>query len=134
MVDKFRAVPTFNRMVEQQPHLDTTFGALADGTRRSILARLAERELTVNEVADPYDMSLAAVSKHLKVLTRAGLVEQRRDGRVRRCRLAPEPLREASDWIEECRAFWNERFDALAEHLDEITRSTPTEENEECNK
>lgn len=112
-------------MVDYQAHLDTTFAALADTTRRSILARLAREELTVSEVARPYEMSLAAVSKHLQVLSKAGLVEQQRNGRLRRCRLTPEPLREAADWIETYRQFWIDSFDKLAEHLEEVQRTPP---------
>lgn len=122
-------------MVEDQARLDTTFAALADGTRRSILARLAGKEMTVGEVARPYPMSLAAVSKHLHVLSKAGLVRQQRDGRIRRCRLDPKPLIEAADWIEEARSFWTDSFEALAEHLKDVTRGAdpgdPQPEDEE---
>jgi DNA-binding transcriptional ArsR family regulator len=122
-------------MVEDQARLDTTFSALADATRRSILARLAGKEMTVGEVARPYPMSLAAVSKHLHVLSKAGLVRQQRDGRIRRCRLDPKPLIEAADWIEDARSFWTDGFEALAEHLKDVTRGAdpgdPQPEDEE---
>ena len=117
------AALTFNHMVEDQARLDMTFAALADATRRSILARLSSEEMTVSEVARPYEMSLAAVSKHLKVLSNAGLVRQQRDGRIRRCRLDPQPLIAAADWIDEARSFWTDGFEALAEHLVDVTRT-----------
>ena len=97
--------------------LSITFGALADPTRRAILARLALGETSVTELAEPFAMSLPAVSKHLKVLERAGLISRGRDAQWRPCRLAPQPLKEATDWLEEFRAFWDESFDRLAAHL-----------------
>jgi len=97
--------------------LDQTFAALADPTRRAILARLAAGEATVNELAEPFAISLPAVSRHLKVLARASLIEQRRDGQHRRCRLNSAPLSEAADWLEFYRRFWSESLDRLAEHL-----------------
>ena len=99
--------------------LDATFGALADPTRRAILARLAKRELTVGELAAPFEMSLPAVSKHLRVLERAGLLRQRKDGRIRRCRLEPKAMKNAAEWIEHYRRFWEQQFDALARFLKE---------------
>jgi DNA-binding transcriptional ArsR family regulator len=101
------------------PALDATFGALSDGTRRGILARLASGESSVSELAAPYEMSLAAVSKHLRVLESAGLVQRRKDGRVHRCRLIAEPMKDAADWIERYRLFWEKQFDALARFLEE---------------
>ncbi len=98
-------------------HLSVVFGALADPTRRAILARLAEGEATVNELAEPFAMSLPAVSKHLKVLERAGLISRGRDGQFRPCRLEAERLDLATDWIEENRRVWSDRFDKLAAHL-----------------
>src|SRR3954467_4923899 len=88
--------------------LSTTFAALADPTRRAILARLAQGEATVSELAAPFDLSLPAVSKHLKVLQRAGLIEQGRHAQWRPCRLTPEPLRDASDWIGQYKRHWQE--------------------------
>jgi DNA-binding transcriptional ArsR family regulator len=100
--------------------LSTTFSALADPTRRAILARLASGEASVTELAEPFDISLPAVSKHLKVLERAGLISRNREAQWRRCRLDAAPLRDASDWIEEYRSFWEERLDRLEAYLAEI--------------
>ena len=100
--------------------LDATFHALADPTRRAILARLASGEATVNELAEPFKISLPAISKHLKVLERAGLITRTRDAQFRPCRLETDPLKEAYDWIERYREHWEERFDRLGEYLREI--------------
>lgn len=100
--------------------LSVTFGALADPTRRAILARLSLGEASVTELAEPFAMSLPAVSKHLKVLERAGLIARSREAQWRPCRLAPEPLKDATDWLEEFRRFWDESLDRLAEHLREL--------------
>jgi DNA-binding transcriptional ArsR family regulator len=100
--------------------LDTTFAALADPTRRSILARLASGEATVGELAEPFQISGPAVSKHLKVLERAGLITRTRRAQWRLCRLDPEPLRQAVAWLEGYRRFWDGSFDRLAEHLETI--------------
>jgi DNA-binding transcriptional ArsR family regulator len=97
--------------------LSTTFGALADPTRRAILARLAAGEASVTELAEPFAMSLPAVSKHLKVLERAGLVARGRTAQWRPCRIAAEPLKEAADWLESYRRFWDDSFDRLADYL-----------------
>jgi DNA-binding transcriptional ArsR family regulator len=97
--------------------LDATFAALADPTRRAILARLALGETSVSELAGPFDMSLPAVMKHLDCLERAGLLVAQKDGRVRRCRLEAEPLTEAAAWIARYRIFWEQRFDALDRYL-----------------
>src|SRR5215468_5139241 len=97
--------------------LDATFAALADPTRRAILARLSSGEATVLELAEPFDMSLPAVSKHLKVLERAGLIARGRDAQRRPCRLSPAPLKKATDWIEQYRRFWEESFDRLDVYL-----------------
>ena len=93
--------------------LSTTFAALADPTRRAILRRLASGEATVTELAEPFDISLPAVSKHLKVLERAGLIERGREAQWRPCRLKAEPLKAVDDWVEQYRANWEERFDRL---------------------
>lgn len=107
-------------MVNYQSNtLDATFGALADPTRRAILARLALGEATVGELADPFEMSLPAVSKHLKVLERAGLVARQRDGRLHRCRFEPQGIAAAADWIREQHRFWQDRFDGLEKYLEE---------------
>ena len=100
--------------------LDRTFAALADPTRRAILGRLADGEASVTELAAPFDMTLPAVSKHLKVLERAGLITRTRRAQWRPCRLEPEPLKEASDWLQEYRRCWEERLDRLDEYLQEL--------------
>jgi DNA-binding transcriptional ArsR family regulator len=100
--------------------LSVTFAALADPTRRAILARLAEGEATVMELAEPFKLSLPAVSKHLKVLQRAGLIRQGRKAQWRPCRLEPAPLKDVADWVERYRAIWEERFDRLDDYLREL--------------
>ena len=101
-------------MVEQSSEpLDSVFHALADPTRRAMLASLAAREHTVSELAEPFSMSLAAASKHVKTLERAGLVRRTVQGRTHICRLDPEPLAEAHEWLRFYERFWNERLDAL---------------------
>ena len=102
--------------------LSTTFAALADPTRRAILARLAMGEATVGELAAPFDISLPAISKHLKVLQRAGLIEQSRQAQWRPCRLTPEPLRDLADWVAQYRRHWEESFDRLDDYLREIQK------------
>ena len=93
--------------------LSATFSALADPTRRAILARLAQGRATVNELAEPFSISLPAVSRHLKVLEKARLITREREAQWRHCRLAPQPLKAASDWVERYRVFWEARFEAL---------------------
>ena len=100
--------------------LSETFAALADPTRRAILARLASGEASVTELARPFDMSMPAISKHLKVLERAGLIARGREAQWRPCRLEPAPLKQASDWIEGYRRFWEESFDRLDAYLVEL--------------
>ncbi len=100
--------------------LDATFGALADPTRRAILERLRHGEATVTELAEPFQMSMPAISKHLKVLERAGLISRGRDAQRRPCRLEAEPLRELTDWLERYRALWEARFDRLDNLLEEL--------------
>jgi len=100
--------------------LDATFAALSDPTRRAILARLASGEASVLELAEPFAMSQPAISKHLKVLERAGLISRRRDAQRRPCRLKPRPLAEATGWLEEYRQFWEGRFEELDAVLDEM--------------
>lgn len=104
--------------------LSATFAALADPTRRAILARLADGEASVQEISRPFDMSLPAVSKHLKVLQRAGLVEQGRRAQWRPCRIRAAPLKVATDWMEQYRALWEERFDRLDDYLQEMKQMT----------
>ncbi len=110
-------------------HLSATFAALADPTRRAILARLAEGERSVNELAEPFQMSLPAVSKHLKVLEKAHLIERGRMAQWRPCRLAPAPLKDAAGWIEQYRRFWEESFDRLDAYLQEIQKGKTDEDN-----
>src|SRR6476469_1290229 len=100
--------------------LSNTFAALADPTRRAILARLISGERSVTELAAPFEMSMPAVSKHLKVLERAGLVERGREAQWRPCRLRARPLKEVDDWVEHYRRFWEESFDRLDEYLQEL--------------
>jgi DNA-binding transcriptional ArsR family regulator len=103
-------------------HLSNTFAALADPTRRAILARLASGEVSVTELAEPFEMSLPAVSKHLKVLERAGLVARGRDAQWRPCRLHAAPLKDVADWVEHYRQFWMESFDRLDDYLRELKK------------
>ncbi len=105
-------------MVMGSDQLSATFAALADPTRRAILARLATGERTVTELAEPFAMSLPAISKHLKVLENVGLVARGRDAQWRPCRLEAEPLKEVSIWVEGYRRFWEESFDRLEAYLD----------------
>ncbi|GAB3913349.1 metalloregulator ArsR/SmtB family transcription factor [Kibdelosporangium lantanae] len=100
--------------------LSSTFAALADPTRRAILARLARGEASVTELAEPFAMSLPAVSKHLKVLERAGLISRGRSAQWRPCRLEAGPLADVADWVSEYRGFWESGFDRLDEHLRQI--------------
>ena len=101
-------------------HLSATFAALADPTRRAILARLASAECSVTELAEPFDMSMPAVSKHLRVLERAGLIARGRDAQWRPCRLEPARLKEVADWAERYRAIWVQRFNRLDSYLQEL--------------
>jgi DNA-binding transcriptional ArsR family regulator len=107
--------------------LDATFAALADPTRRAILTRLASGEATVTELAEPFDMTLPGVSKHLKVLERAGLISRGRVAQSRPCRLEAAPLREAADWVESYRRFWEGSFDRLEDYLRELQRGDDDE-------
>jgi DNA-binding transcriptional ArsR family regulator len=100
--------------------LDRTFAALADPTRRAILARLAAGEAPVTELAEPFEMTLPAVSKHLKVLERAGLIQRGREQQRRPARLRAEPLRDVAEWIERYRRFWEESYERLDEYLEEL--------------
>jgi DNA-binding transcriptional ArsR family regulator len=100
--------------------LSVTFSALADPTRRAILARLSKGEASVNDLAAPFKMSLPAVSKHLKVLEKAGLISRGRDAQWRPCRLNAEPMKQATGWLEEYRQYWEESFDRLEEYLAQL--------------
>src|SRR5512132_3282561 len=112
-------------MVSVADRLDRTFGALADPTRRAILARLAKGEASVTELAKPFEMSLPAVSTHLKVLERAGLVSRGRERQWRPARLRVTPLKEVAEWTDRYRRFWDERYDRLDEYLDELQGRGP---------
>jgi DNA-binding transcriptional ArsR family regulator len=101
-------------------HLSATFAALADPTRRAILARLASGECSVTELAEPFDMSMPAVSKHLRVLERAGLIARGRVAQWRPCRLDAAPLKEVADWAERYRQIWEQRLDRLDDYLQEL--------------
>jgi DNA-binding transcriptional ArsR family regulator len=101
-------------------HLDATFAALADPTRRAILARLASGEASVMDLAEPFAMTQPAISKHLKVLERAGLISRGRDAQRRPCRLEPKALKEANEWLEKYRRFWESRFQHLDALLEEM--------------
>jgi DNA-binding transcriptional ArsR family regulator len=107
-------------MAQVSDRLDRTLGAIADPTRRAILGRLASGEASVTELAEPFEMSLPAVSKHLKVLERAGLISRGRERQRRPARLEAGPLREVSEWTERYRRFWEETYDRLDEYLDEL--------------
>src|SRR5206468_1960404 len=107
--------------MEEDP-LSTTFSALADPTRRAILARLARGEASVTELATPFDMTMPAISKHLKVLERAGLIVRGRAAQWRPCRLRPQPLQDVAEWVEHYRRFWAASFDRLDVYLAELQR------------
>jgi DNA-binding transcriptional ArsR family regulator len=111
--------------------LSTTFAALADPTRRAILARLTSGEASVKELAEPFEMTLPAVTKHLKVLQRAGLITQGRRAQWRPCRLDAKPLREVADWVEQYRRFWDESFDRLDEYLSKLQEQEKTDDRSE---
>jgi DNA-binding transcriptional ArsR family regulator len=132
-------------MVNQSVHtspdrLSNTFAALADPTRRAILARLASGEVSVTELADPFAMSMPAISKHLKVLERAGLIARGRQAQWRPCRLEPGPLKDVADWVEHYRAFWEQSLDRLGDYLKELkiqeskTQEIKTKENKHARK
>jgi DNA-binding transcriptional ArsR family regulator len=121
-------------MVQQHispDQLDATFSALADPTRRAILARLASGETSVSELAEPFEMSMPAISKHLKVLHRAGLIERGREAQWRPCRLAAGPLKDASDWLDHYRRFWDESLDRLADYLRDLQKSDSQKQKKE---
>jgi DNA-binding transcriptional ArsR family regulator len=114
--------------------LSSTFAALADPTRRAILARLASGEVSVTELAEPFEMSLPAVSKHLKVLERAGLIARGRDAQWRPCRLSAGPLRDVADWVEHYRRFWTGSFDRLDDYLREVQKKLRKKEEKHGRK
>lgn len=110
-------------------YLNTIFSALADPTRRAIVARLASGDATVNELAEPFKMSQPAISKHIKVLERAGLVSRGREAQKRPCHLEVRPLSEASEWLETYCQLWEERFERLDTVLDQLKHGKPIKEN-----
>lgn len=110
--------------------LDQTFAALANSTRRAILARLAEGEATVNELAEPFDLSLPAISKHIKVLERAGLITQGRDAQYRPCTIDVTPLEEVSRWTEQYRHIWEESFDRMDDYIKQLNDKNKEKDNE----
>ncbi len=114
--------------------LSTTFAALAHPTRRAILAKLARGQCSVTELADPFDMSLPAVSKHLRVLERAGLIARGREAQWRPCRIAPAPLKEVAVWADDFRALWEQRFDRLEHYLQELQSVSPSKETRHARK
>ena len=113
---------------QDQDQLSSTFAALADPTRRAILARLSKGEATVTELAAPFDLSLPAISKHLKVLQRSGLIEQGRQAQWRPCRLRPAPRREAADWIGQYKRHWQESLERLDAYLRELQEKEPDDD------
>ena len=113
----------------QPEELDRTFHALSDATRRAILARLATGDATVNELAEPFAISLPAISKHLKVLEQAGLITRGRNAQYRPCHLETDALKEAYSWIDAYREIWEERFDRLAAYLDQLQSPTPSSQD-----
>ncbi len=124
----YRIFNVFVKYTEEPMSTDTlteTFSALAHPVRRGILARLADGEATVTELAEPYEVSLPAVSRHLKVLERAGLIERGREAQWRPCRLDAEPLREVADWVEDYRVLWERRLDRLDEYLKTLKEEPP---------
>ena len=123
------AIGSTNRFISQVVESMTTadpisgvFAALADPTRRAIIARLATGEATVNELAAPFPISMQAISKHLNVLERAGLIARTREAQWRRCRLEPGPLRDLAGWVEQYRLLWEERYDALDTYLSDLQK------------
>ncbi|WP_433969208.1 ArsR/SmtB family transcription factor [Tunturiibacter gelidiferens] len=122
----------FNLVVNKDmtDQITSTFSALADPTRRAILARLALGETSVTEIAAPFEMSMPAISRHLKVLEKAGLISRGREAQWRPCKLKAEPLKQAADWLDEYRRFWEESFDRLDEYL----KTLQTKENKDAGK
>ncbi len=113
----------------QSVNLDATFGALSDSVRRGIVLRLSRGEASISELAKPYDISLPAVLKHIRVLREAGLVASKKEGRVHRCRLMTAPMQDAAEWISSYRRFWEKQLDSLAEYLENTEENTPWKES-----
>jgi DNA-binding transcriptional ArsR family regulator len=122
------------RTIPSVDPLSATFAALADPTRRAILGRLASGEASVTQLAEPFEMSMPAVSKHLKVLERAGLIARGREAQWRPCRLEAAPLKEAADWVEEYRRFWEQSFDRLDDYLRELKNAEVKKEKKHGRK
>jgi DNA-binding transcriptional ArsR family regulator len=120
-------------VVKYSDHLDATFSALADPTRRAILATLSSGQASVSDLARPYKISLPAVMKHLRVLENAGLVSQEKTGRIRRCRLAVQPLKQASEWLFYYRSFWENQLNALERYLTQ-DQTNQAQETKKCPK
>ena len=116
--------------MQSQDHLSATFSALADPTRRAILARLSQGEASVTELAQPFEMTMPAITKHLKVLEKAGLITRGREKQWRPCKLAASPLRDVSDWVERYRRHWEESFDRLDDYLKELQKERKDESDE----
>ena len=122
-------ITIFNHMVNNsESQLNSVFHALSDTTRRAILARLANGDVQVTELAQPFDMSLPAISKHLGVLEKAGLLHRHKDGRIRRCELIAGPLENAADWVNVYRRFWETQLDSLAKYLEKDNKRKPKSE------
>jgi DNA-binding transcriptional ArsR family regulator len=121
---------TVHEVSLKENQLSVTFAALADPTRRAILSQLAKGEASVTELAQPFEMSLPAISKHLKVLERAGLITRGREAQWRPCRLEAEPLKEAATWIEQYRQFWEQSLDRLDEYLQELQQQEKNRDRE----
>ena len=118
-------------LMTDEDRLSDTFAALANSTRRAILARLAEGEATVNELAGPFDLTLPAISKHIKVLQRAGLVVRGQQAQYRPCALDPTPLEEISTWAEQYRPVWEARFDRMDDYLTQLQSQRKTDEHDD---
>jgi DNA-binding transcriptional ArsR family regulator len=131
-LDRILRLAILNHVVKYSDHLDATFSALADPTRRAILAALSGGQASVTELARPYRISLPAVMKHLRVLEDAGLVSQEKLGRTRHCRLAVQPLKQASEWLSYYRTFWESQLNALEKYLMQEQTDHPTHEVKKC--
>jgi DNA-binding transcriptional ArsR family regulator len=118
----------------QIDQLSTTFAALADPTRRAILARLSSGEASVTELAQPFEMSMPAISRHLKVLEHAGLIARGREAQWRPCRIDAGPLQEIDEWLKRYRQFWEQRLDGLQDYINELKRSEPKQEKQHARK
>lgn len=123
-------MPAGTALLEDDARLDETFAALANSTRRAILAQLAEGEASVNDLAAPFDLTLPAVSKHIKVLEHAGLITRTRRAQFRPCTLAAAPLAEIADWAEQYRHIWDDRFDRLDTYVQNLQNNNPNNQRD----